>query len=479
MAFKKLLVLLILAGGLSSYIYFYELPQQKQTQEKEQLLPADDRTTLAEITIKNEKGSFGFVNPQPATARAVVSESPSFSDAPFAAWRVLGLPNASVDSASVGALVQALLNQKLENPIPQEEVEADLELYGLREPAMSISVTGKSGVRVVRIGKENAYIGKRYAQVVGDTGLYMIEPALFSAASKGLDEYRNKRPFDFTEFDIQEAQIVTPDNGVTVVQGDDFSWKITAPIAARGSSTAITEYLRKIRNLKVVEFLDPKDAQETLDLTQFGLQAPEYTLKIAFKEASKRSPRQFQIGRSSSGDYIGREEGGKTLFKFDPLEVQAVKKVALLELRERSFVKIDTASISRIQIESQGSSTIISKSGDTWSVDGAPGDRPFIEGYLKELHDLIAVDFPPAQASLDFGFATPLLKVTLEEAKEGEKPVVTTLVVGAPVKRAVDGASPTAYYVGVGDLSEPFIISDDQLKKITPQRGSLVPAGTP
>jgi hypothetical protein len=112
---------------------------------------------------------------------------------------------------------------------------------------------------------------------------------------------------------------------------------------------------------------------------------------------------------------------------------------------------------------------------DGWTVNGKEGDRTFVEEVLSNVSDLRASGFPAAQG--DYGFSSPRLKVTVHLKSPDGKLSERTLVVGSPV--STEGGGKPAYYAAVEERTEPFIITESDLKLIEPREETLIQTNEP
>ena len=63
--------------------------------------------------------------------------------------------------------------------------------------------------------------------------------------------------------------------------------------------------------------------------------------------------------------------------------------------RDKRIAALDTAMVSRIQVETDGVEATLSRDAEDWTVDGEPADPARVRGILSELARLDATDFGP------------------------------------------------------------------------------------
>ncbi len=484
MSFKKTLFFAVILAGIVAYIFKYELPREEAKKNADILFAGVEPKSIVTIRIKGQSGEFSLSNTVPAVAglkkgaKDEQTES-ALAESPFAKWELGGLKGAKLEGATVGSLVTAIIGLSLDSRIPAEEQDKDLAVYGLGDPAIQLAVNVGAETRTISLGKQNEYVGKRYASISGREGIYLISGALFDAASKKPNEFRSKTPFEFTDYDLRSISLTSPTGNIKLVQGDDFNWRIVEPGQFSASSSAVGDLLRTLRTLNVLDFIDPAIDGTAPNPADYGLVTPAMKFVLEFKDAAKKPNLEFVFGSGGEAQFAGQVLGSPILYKLSDAGFKSLNK-PIEVFRQKQFFTFDTEAVDSVVFEQTGGDpTGLTRSGDGWKVNQKDGDTPFVMEILQNLSKLPVIGYP--RSDKDFGFTTPRLKVTVtlraEGAPNNEKHQSLTLVVGAqlpPEESRLGDKQIVAYYAAVNDLTEAFIIDEESFTKITPRVESLI-----
>jgi hypothetical protein len=481
---KKTLLFALILAAILIYIRQVELPQEEAKKEADLLFPGVKETEVQALTIKNEFGSFELINTAPTQPKAKEEkssgETPVFSEIPAGKWELADIKSEKLDSGPLTQLLTTITKIQLEGKISVQDQEKDLAVYGLDKPALTVTVKGPKGTTELVLGKENEYVGKHYLTVSGKEGIYLVNTALYEAANKKRNDFRDKTPFQFSDYDLQSVTIDGTSGHMKFEQTGDAKWKIVEPGPYSGNTQAISDLLHDARIIRVSDYIDPAADGSQPAEAEFGLNTPALKLGLDFKETSKKPHLDFIFALKET-QAVGQIAGNPVVYKLDEKGFKDLEK-PVEAFREKQFVRFDADGVQKAVFERAGQEAlVISNAAGKWTVNGQEGDLPFIMQVLRNVSDLSAVGYPRSER--DYGFTTPAVKITVtvknessgDKTDKGTKDI--TLVVGsmAPADEAmVDGKGVTADYAAVGDLTEPFLISEEALKKITPRAESLV-----
>jgi len=477
----KTLVLALVLGGLVAYIYKVELPAETEKKRAESVFQGVENNSIEKIVVKNAEDEFALTNKSPAPLGA---SNATFSEDPMNAWELEGYPKGKLDAGVVTPILNAITELKYGNKIPTEEVEPP-SMYGLDNPpvVVKISVAGKE--TALNFGKRNEYAKKYYMSVTGSEGIYLVTPPLVDAVSKKRQDFRSKTPFSFSEAGIETITFAGSHGVSKFQQSGKGDWKILEPGPYRADSVAVNGMMRELRNLSVTDFVNPESADKPVDLSLYGLSNAALKIKISYTDSSKKGPLSFGFGKSNAGEIYGNVEGVPSLFKLSKdAFIKLDKRVD--DFRIKEYFRFGAGEAEKITFEDAGKDPLVlNKTGEEWTVNGKPADRPFVEELVKTISGLKAVAYP--RSARDYGLNEPRLKITAvldvnESQKIGErikKEVVLKIGGPAPSNEAsVDGKEVTTYYAEVSEISEVFMISEGSLKMITPRLDALVKPDT-
>lgn len=108
-------------------------------------------------------------------------------------WRITAPQESKADSGTVSSLVSSLAPLTADRII--DEKAADLQPFGLKQPAVEIMVTTKNNQsQRLLIGDDTPSHNASYAAIAGQPEIYTIPSYLKSSLDKGLDDLREKPP---------------------------------------------------------------------------------------------------------------------------------------------------------------------------------------------------------------------------------------------------------------------------------------------
>jgi len=468
---RKILVGAAVLGGLVAYIRIVELPRDESKLTAAQPLRGVSPQEFREIVIVRGGETTRLVNdrvevssgdseatPDPV-ALASVDRSKS--------WRLADVPAGGLDKGAINSVLSSLVGVTFESPIPKEERDPELGVYGLKEPGIVLTAKRGESTYDIRFGILNEYVSKRYVEFDGQ--VYLVADGLFTAVDKAREQFRNRTPIDFSDSELGAVTVTGPGGELGFVSDDSYRWRMTRPSEYPVSDTAMANLGRALRNLRIADFIDAPEAPE-----RYGLAKPKVTVKLDFRPGTRPEPLVLEVGTSTGSgpveSYLRVGQGG-AIFRLpsDPTD-SIVKRPD--EFRERSIFRFAADRIERVVIERPGIPKLELERRDTeWSVNGQPGDQPFVDQVVRGLAALQADGFPAAGVVTDTSPIVAIFTVTVRSDKQGEAATTYTLRVGG---RVMDGQSETGYYGRVNDANESFIVSTGTLKVLTPLYESLV-----
>jgi hypothetical protein len=219
--------------------------------------------------------------------------------------------------------------------------------------------------------------------------------------------------------------------GTVTLEKDGGAWKITAPEALKADSTAVTNLLWKIRDLRATGFLG-----ETPEDVVRLLAKPEVTVRIWEEGAVEPKTllvRPFAEKRGGAPAAVAGVQGTGPVALVDPKTVEDLSRTAA-DLRDRSILpSFDLAEVKRVRITGGGKVLVVDRGGDSeWKVvepSRGPAKAPKVDNVLLTLKSLRWKDIvsPQGQDAARYGLDKPELEITLAKSGDAE---FGTLVVG-------------------------------------------------
>jgi hypothetical protein len=224
----------------------------------------------------------------------------------------------------VDGLLGTLERLRWDEVAVEEATDADLQRFGLRQPARTVVLgLGATARQTLEIGT-GPEAGKLYAREANRRLVGVIADTAVSELTKGMADLRAKRLLDVATYDVAGLDVVS--EGVLqrysrAPQGDDADatgrWT-REPGGDEISTDAIQDALFKIGGVEAEAFVDAPGP-----LADYGLDAP--ALRVVLRYEGERPERWIEIG-SRDGAYYGRRVDDESV-----LRLQRAKAEELLE----------------------------------------------------------------------------------------------------------------------------------------------------
>lgn len=221
-------------------------------------------------------------------------------------WRILKPKPLRADSAQVGELVGKLADARMDLSGSEKDLREIASAFGRATPVAAAKVTDQSGTQELQVRKaKDTYYAK--SSVVD--GAYKVDASLGQALDKGLDDFRNKKLFDFAFDDPSEIEIHIGAKAYFLSKGGADWWSNGKKMDA----ASLQDLISKLRDLAASKLVESGFANPATDVT-------------VTSNDGKRVEKIF-IAKSGSG-YIAKREGEPTLYQLDGSVVDALQKSA-------------------------------------------------------------------------------------------------------------------------------------------------------
>jgi hypothetical protein len=461
---KKLLTPALLLLALALYIKFYEVPQIEIEENKKKLFGSFAASEIQGITVKKTNSSLDFVNPEPKKevvkdpSEGVEVEDPSLSKQATTPWILKNVPEAILDKAKIEGLATSIANFSSEKTVDQKDLETDLATYGLASPELTISVRVAGKEQVIDFGKKSEFISARYVKVHGRDGLFLVDDSLFDAASVTQSEFRDKTPVTFSDDEVQNISMTSPEGKVVIEPSAEKTFRIVEPIKSLAQNYAVFDVYRNLRNLQADIFIDAPT-----DLSLYGLDNPQDTIVIN----RANGPLTVTVGLKNDKEFFQINKKG-TVYQAigHPLSGLSAKTETF---REAQQFKFDHFIVTKALVEKNASPyLVLTKDKDQYQVNSEKADAPFVRQYLRDISELRVQSFLPFDDAVLK--AKPFVRVVIStDTSQIKKDLV--LIIGE--KR---GDFYPSYVEGI---NEPFMINQENFQVIVPALEKFKPVVEP
>jgi virulence-associated protein VagC len=248
-------------------------------------------------------------------------------------------------------------------------------------------------------------------------------------------ESRKGRVFTAEAADVSALELRRPDNTVTATREGE-SWRLTAPVAARGNKGAIEETLTTILTAKMDREIEAKPAS----LADFGLDKPAAQVTLTLKDGKRVG---LDLGaKSPTGVWVyAREHDKPAVFVLsDSVLREATRPVA--DFRDRTILAFERRDVTGVEIVTEGETIAIEPSGERWRITrpaARAADTTEMNDLLEKLATAKVKEFVAEAPSSRqaYGLERPL-RLSVHTGKDKDR-VTRTLLVGRadPEKKGV------------------------------------------
>jgi hypothetical protein len=178
-------------------------------------------------------------------------------------WQILKPKPQRVDSVQVSELARKLTDARMDLSSSDTKDAAAAFAHGM--PLATAKVTDESGsqelqVREAQVGKT---ADKYYAKSSVVDGIYKINSDLGQALDKGVDEFRNRKLFDFGFSDPNKVELHIGSKAYLFTRSGEDWWQN----GKKMDEGTVQSLISKLRDLTADKFLDSGFANPTTDVT--------------------------------------------------------------------------------------------------------------------------------------------------------------------------------------------------------------------
>jgi len=221
-------------------------------------------------------------------------------------WQIVKPSPLRADSAQVEELVRTLTDTRMDLGGTDDAKKMTLAFASATPVAMA-KVTAESGTQEMQVRKNK---DDYYAKSSAVEGVYKVASSVGKGLDKSLDDFRNKKLFDFGFSDPSKIEIHDGAKNYFLTKGGEDWWNGSGKKLDVGSAQSVVD---KIRDLSSSKFVDSGFTVPTIELT-------------AISSDGKRVEK-VQIAKKDTA-YIARREGEASLYAVDAQAVTDLEKAA-------------------------------------------------------------------------------------------------------------------------------------------------------
>lgn len=218
-------------------------------------------------------------------------------------WQILKPRPLRADGTQVDSLVGKLKDAKMDPLVTDEDAKKAAAAFASGTRVAVATVSDSSGDQTLEVRKDNDK--NYYAKSSVVEGIYKIPSDTGDALDKSLDDFRNKKVFDFGFSDPTNIQL----KGATYVKSGD-NWMSGAKTLDNASVQSLID---KLRDLTATKFADKLAGDPVFDVT---------VTSNAGKKVEK-----VTIHKQGT-DYFAQREGEPSIYQLDAKAVEDLQSAA-------------------------------------------------------------------------------------------------------------------------------------------------------
>ena len=221
-------------------------------------------------------------------------------------WQIVKPRPLRADNYQVEDFVRKLHEAKMELGGSDADTKKTASAFTSGTQVATAKVTDASGTQVLEIRKNK---DNYYAKSSVVNGVYKVSNDLGAAVDKKVDEFRNKKLFDFGYEDPNKVELHDGSKAYFLTKGGEDWWSD----GKKMDPSSVQSLIDKVRSLSASKFVDSGFADVVLDVTV----------------TSNDSKRVEKVLISKSGDrYIAKRENEPALYELDSSAVTELQKAA-------------------------------------------------------------------------------------------------------------------------------------------------------
>ena len=257
---------------------------ENDLRDKRLLTFDSEKLSRAELTAKKETIEFGRDKNQ---------------------WQILKPKPMRANQSAVEDLVRSLGDAKMELSATDDE-KKDLSAFIAGKPVATAKVTDVAGTQELQVRKNK---DDYYARSSTVPGAYKVLSSVGSSMDKSLDDFRNKKLFDFGFVDPEKIEIHDGAKSYFLTRSGSDWWSNGTKMDESSVSTLVAD----LRDLTATEFPESGFTTSSLDVTV----------------TSDSGKRVEKVLIAKSGDrYIAKRENEPTLYELNASAITDMQKAA-------------------------------------------------------------------------------------------------------------------------------------------------------
>lgn len=235
-------------------------------------------------------------------------------------WQIVKPKPYRADSFAVDDMVRRLKDVKLDASLSADDQKKAASTFASAAPVATVSVTDATGSQTLEIRKTKGKAAgddKYYAHSSAVAGFYPVEAETAKAFDKTLDDFRNKRIFDFGFNDPSRVDYHSAKAQATISKAGEKWFRAGKAL----DSNSMQTLLDKLRDLSATKFVEKAPGASEIDIT------------VVASDGKKIE--KVSLAKSGS-DWVARRDGDASLYVIPAANVDEIDHAAADLKEDRS-----------------------------------------------------------------------------------------------------------------------------------------------
>jgi Domain of unknown function (DUF4340) len=222
------------------------------------------------------------------------------------AWQFLKPTKLRADSSKVDDLIRKLTDAKMDLSLTDADAKKSASAFASGAPVATVKMTGDAGSQELQVRKSK---DDYYAKSSAVEGVFKLTADLGQSLTKGIDDYRNSKLFDFGFADPNSIEIHDGAKSYSLTKSGSDWWSN----GTKMDSSTVDTLVEQLRGLSAAKFVDSGFASPAINLTVISNDG-----KLIEK---------IQIAKSGD-NYIAKRENEFTLYQLTSDAIDQLRKSA-------------------------------------------------------------------------------------------------------------------------------------------------------
>ena len=236
-------------------------------------------------------------------------------------WAIVKPMNLRADDFTVGDLVRAVRTAEM-TEVLEDGANSD---YSFGTPLATVTVTDEIGDHELVVAKSG---DTYYARSSDQAGVYGVSSTLSESLDKPVDEFRNKKLFDFGFEDPERVEVRDGEVAVTITRSDD-KWILESHADREVESEKVQTLIDRLRGLTATGFPSDNGA----DLAKYGL-APAAINATVIPQGEEAAPEQVDVSSPDSQPAYAAHAGEPHTYEIEQSAAQGIRTALQAVLAE-------------------------------------------------------------------------------------------------------------------------------------------------